>query len=101
MVSDKHLERIYHSFSVVKRANVQKICRSPAAILDKVVDCHGQTGAIDHTADVAIHLDIIVDSPITSLDFQRFLLLFVLKSLNILVPIQGIIVKTEFSVEGQ
>ena len=57
-------------------ADVEKIGRAAAVMLDDVHRRHGQARAVDQAGDVAVQLDVI-QVELAGLDFQRGFLLLV------------------------
>src|SRR5208282_689997 len=81
-------------------AHVQKIGRGGAVQFDDVHGRHGQAGAVDQAADVAVQGDV-VQIRLAGPQVQRLFLRFDGQRLDFLVPEQGVVVEIDFGVDGQ
>ena len=73
-------------------AHVQEVGRLAAVVLDDVHGGHGQAGAVDHAADVAVELDV-VEVELGGLHLERLLLVEVAQLGDVLVAEQGVVVE--------
>ena len=67
--------------------------------LDDVHGRHGEPGAIDHAADIAVESDV-VELGALGLDLDRILLGFVAQPGDVGVPEQRVVVEAHLGVEG-
>src|SRR5208282_488196 len=81
-------------------ANIKEVRRAAARIFDRVHRCHGETGAIDDTADIAVESDI-VEVMLGGLDLARILLGVVAHVGNGMPPEQRIVVERHLGIESE
>ena len=81
-------------------ADVEEIGREGAVQLDDVHRRHGEAGAVDHAADIAVQLDV-GEVVFRRLDLHRILFGEVAQSLEVGVAELGIIVEADLGVEHQ
>jgi hypothetical protein len=58
-IIQKKLEGVSDLSGCSGTSNVQKVGRGSTVMLDEVHGCHGETSAIDETADVAFETDVV------------------------------------------
>src|SRR6185312_8184212 len=80
-------------------AHVQEVGWLRSVKLDDVHGCHGQAGAIDHAANLAIQLDVgkIVSG---GFDLHRIFFIQVAQFDNVRVPEQGVVVKVQLGIQA-
>ncbi len=81
-------------------ADVAEIGGEGAVQLDDVHRRHGEAGAVDHAADIAVELDV-GEVVLRRLELHRILLALVAKLLEIGVAEFGVAVETDFRVEHE
>ena len=81
-------------------ADVQEVGRRAARVLDDVHGGHGQPGAVDHAADVAVELDV-VEVRLRRLDLEGRFFAQVPHGVDIGVAGEGVVVEVHLGVQGQ
>ena len=80
-------------------ADVEEVGGLHAVELDDVHGRHGEAGAVDHAADLAVELDV-VEVVLGGLDLGGVLLLDVAQLLHVLVAEEGVVVEVDLGVEA-
>ena len=70
LVAEQNFEGVRDLLGIGAAADIEKVRGHAAGVLDDVHGRHGQAGAVDHAADVAVELDV-VQAVLRSLDFER------------------------------
>ena len=81
-------------------ADVEEVGRLAAVELDDVHGRHGEAGAVDHAADVAVELDV-VEAVLGGLELGRVFLVRVAQRLDLLVAEERVVVEVHLGVERQ
>src|SRR5690606_15373514 len=97
-VGQNDLERFGHLFLGRAAANVEEVGRFAAVMLDDVHRRHGQSGTVDHAADVAVQGDV-GQAEFRSLDFLFVFFVEVAQFQNLRMPEKGVVVEVEFRVQ--
>src|SRR5690606_38678222 len=79
-------------------ADIEEVGRLGAVQLDDVHGRHGEAGAVDHAADLAVQLDV-VQRPLGGFQLGGVLLVRIAHVLDILVPEQRVVVEVHLGVE--
>src|SRR5699024_9289212 len=93
------LERLGDTFGRGAATDIEKIGRRAAVQLDQIHGAHGQTGTVDHAANVTVELNVgqVVFGRL------RFALVFLAGIAHggiVLVPKQRVVVQIQLAVEG-
>ena len=97
-VGQQQLERRAHALLGGAAADVEEIGRRAAVQLDDVHGRHGQAGAVDHAADVAVQLDV-VQLVAAGLDLVRVLLVEVAQLDHLGLAVERVGVEVHLGVE--
>ena len=89
-----------HLLGVGAAADVQKIRRHAARILDDVHGGHRQAGAVHHAADVAVELDV-VQAVLRGLDFERIFFGDVAQFFQVGMAEQRVVVEIHLGIERE
>ena len=81
-------------------ADIEEVGGLAAVELDDVHGGHGEAGAVDHAADVAVELDV-VQVVLGGLDFGRVFLVEVAQRQDVLVAEQRVVVEVHLGVEAR
>jgi hypothetical protein len=94
-------ERVHDLVNVVGGGDIEEVRGLAAGELDGVHGRHGEAGAVDETADVAIEFDEVADALLGGFDLGRILLVFIAQGLDVLVAEEGVVVDVHLGVEGE
>ena len=81
-------------------ADVEEVGGLHAVELDDVHGGHGEAGAVDHAADLAVELDV-VEVVLGGLDLGRVFLVDVAQLGDVLVPEERVVVEVDLGVEAE
>ena len=72
-----------------------------AGKLDRVHGGHGESGAVDDAADVAVQLDEVGDAKLVGEHLEAVLLVLVAQFGKVRVAVEGVVIDGELGVEGE
>ena len=99
-VGHQDAEGVLDLLRVRAAADIQEVGRLAARQLDDVHRRHGEAGAVDHAADVAVEADV-VERELRRFDFERILFGQVAQVAQIGMPIERVVVEDDLRVERQ
>ena len=97
-IGDDDLERRGDLVLGGAAADVEKVRRAFAIVLDDVHRRHGEPGAVDHAADEPVERDI-VEIVFGGLDLLGVLFALVAQGGDVGMPVEGVVVERHFGVE--
>ena len=97
-VREDDLKGLGHALAGGTAADIEKIGRLAAVQLDEIHRRHGEAGAIDHAADIAVEL-YVVEIIAGRRQFARILLALVAQVRDIRLAIERVVIEVHFSVE--
>ena len=98
-VGHQDAEGVGDLFLVGAAADIEEVGGAAAGVLDDVHGGHGEAGAVDHAADIAVELDVI-EAEFRGFDLEGIFLMDIPEGGDIGVAVEGVVVKIEFGVEG-
>ena len=96
--SEDDLESGRHTLLGGAAADIQEVRRRAAIELDDVHRRHGEAGAVDHAADIAVELDV-VEAVLAGLELGRVFLILVAHRLHVLVTEEGVVVEVHLGIQ--
>src|SRR5258706_14467299 len=100
LVAEQDLERVGDLLGTGAAAYIEKVRGHAAGGLDDVHGGHGQAGAVHHSADAAVELDVI-QTVLRSLDLERIFLGDVTQFADIRMAEQRVVVEGKLGVERE
>src|SRR5262249_51857047 len=97
-IGENDLEGVGYSFFGRPTPDVEEISRLPAAEFNNIHRGHGQTGAVDHTTDVAVQGDV-GELVLAGFDLPGIFLVQIAQGQNVLVPKQCVVIETHFRIQ--
>src|SRR5215469_7658706 len=98
-IAHQNAKCVFHLIGGSAAANVEKVRRGAAGVLDDVHGSHGQASAVDHAGDAAIELDV-VEAVLGGFHFKRIFLVKIAQFAKVFVAEQRVVVEGHFGVES-
>lgn len=99
-IARDEIERVLDGGWCGSTAHIQEVSWLSAVELDDVHCCHGESGSIDETSDIAVELDE-VESVFCGFDFVGVFLRCIPCSENVLLPEVCVVVEAEFGIHTE
>src|ERR1043166_3911567 len=98
LIRQQDAKRCFDAFLRSATTDVEKICRLTTSEFDDVHGSHRKSGAVDHTRDITVELDV-VEIKLRRLNLERILFIQIAQVEKIFMTKQRIVVEVDLRVE--